>query len=293
MKSQTRCPASSRWVVAQFVCMCSRFAAKQGPNPIPCHVKKPGEFNEDAFRALDKVLEVANRVGVRVIIPLVDNWKWWGGAEQYAEYHGKHAADFWTDPEIIADFKKTIELHTQPPQHDTPARSTKTTKRSWPGKRATKSISPYSWTKEIAAYLKSLDTNHLVWDGFYIGNQRDSARSARRSRTSTLFPVITIPGRTKVELRWQRHQTISTQQIAGKKVYVVGEFGFIPVSGVEKVLDTVISEGAVRRDDLEPALSQSRWRFLLALRSGQRECLQGLSLSWLFDRHRLTKRAHC
>src|SRR6202022_1638893 len=27
---------------------------KNGPNPIPCHVKKPGEFNEEAFRALDK-----------------------------------------------------------------------------------------------------------------------------------------------------------------------------------------------------------------------------------------------
>ena len=59
---------------------------KTGPNAIPCHVKKPGEFNEEAFRALDKVLEIANRVGVRVIIPFVDNWKWWGGAEQYAEY---------------------------------------------------------------------------------------------------------------------------------------------------------------------------------------------------------------
>jgi hypothetical protein len=31
--------------------------------------------------------------------------------------------------------------------------------------------------------------------------------------------------------------------IAGKKVYLIGEFGFIPVSGVEKVLEAVISEG--------------------------------------------------
>src|SRR5215471_3844189 len=76
---------------------------KDGPNAIPCHVKKPGEFNEEAFRALDKVLEAANRVGVRVIIPLVDNWKWWGGIEQYAEYRGKTAADFWTDADLIDD----------------------------------------------------------------------------------------------------------------------------------------------------------------------------------------------
>src|SRR3954468_13953862 len=25
---------------------------KDGPNPIPCHVKRPGDFNEKAFRAL-------------------------------------------------------------------------------------------------------------------------------------------------------------------------------------------------------------------------------------------------
>src|SRR5437667_6892374 len=83
---------------------------KDGQNSIPCHVKRPGEFNEEAFRALDKVLQVANRLGVRVIIPLVDNWKWWGGAEQYADHRGKPAEAFWTDPEIISDFKQTIQF---------------------------------------------------------------------------------------------------------------------------------------------------------------------------------------
>ena len=33
------------------------------------------------------------------------------------------------------------------------------------------------------------------------------------------------------------------QQIAGKKVYVVGEVGFIPVDGIEKVLNAVIANG--------------------------------------------------
>ena len=33
------------------------------------------------------------------------------------------------------------------------------------------------------------------------------------------------------------------RQVAGKKVHVVGEFGFIPLDGVEKVLDAVISNG--------------------------------------------------
>ena len=45
---------------------------------IPKHVLAPGEFNENAFRALDKVLELANDHGIRVIIPFVCNYNYWG-----------------------------------------------------------------------------------------------------------------------------------------------------------------------------------------------------------------------
>src|SRR6185312_652680 len=45
----------------------------------PRHVLGPGKFNEDAFRAMDQVFATANRTGVRLIIPLLDNWPWMGG----------------------------------------------------------------------------------------------------------------------------------------------------------------------------------------------------------------------
>ena len=41
---------------------------------IPRYVTGPGQFNEEAFRALDQVMAIANRVGVRVVYPFVDNW---------------------------------------------------------------------------------------------------------------------------------------------------------------------------------------------------------------------------
>src|SRR3990172_10055685 len=50
------------------------------------HVRRPGEFNEEAFRALDKVIEVARRKNIRVIIPFVDQAKWWGGIGEYAAF---------------------------------------------------------------------------------------------------------------------------------------------------------------------------------------------------------------
>jgi len=48
-----------------------------------------GQFNEKAFRPLDKVLELANRIGIRLIIPLVNNFQWWSGVAEYAAFRGK------------------------------------------------------------------------------------------------------------------------------------------------------------------------------------------------------------
>ena len=54
------------------------------------------------------MIEVARRKGIRVIIPFVDQAKWWGGIGEYAAFRGKPADAFWTDPQIIADFKATV-----------------------------------------------------------------------------------------------------------------------------------------------------------------------------------------
>jgi hypothetical protein len=214
---------------------------KQGPNPIPCHVKKPGEFNEEAFRALDKVLEVANKEGVRVIIPLVDNWKWWGGAEQYAEYRGKPGEAFWSDPEIISDFKKTVNyvLNRRNSYTGTLYKDDKAVL-AW--ETGNELYSPCSWSREIAAYIKSLDANHLVCDGFYIGN-KDLQPEALDDPNIDIVSSHHYPGPNKGPAEMVDEIRKYRQQTAGKKVYIVGEFGFIPVAGVERLLNTVISQG--------------------------------------------------
>ena len=214
---------------------------KTGPNAIPCHVKKPGDFNEDAFRALDKVLEVANRVGVRVIIPFVDNWKWWGGAEQYAEYRGKTAAEFWTDSEVIDDFKQTVNfiLNRRNTYTGTLYKDDKAVL-AW--ETGNEIYSPYAWTKQIAAYIKSLDSNHLVWDGFYIGNkpiQLEALDDPNIDIVSSHHYPDSNRGANQMIADIRKFH----EQISGKKVYIVGEFGFIPPPDIRKVLDAVIGKG--------------------------------------------------
>ena len=128
------------------------------------HVRGPGEFNEEGFRALDKVVEVARRKGIRVIIPFVDQHKWWGGIGEYAAFRGKPAEAFWTDRQIIDDFKATVRhlitrknTYTGVAYRDEPAIF------GW--ETGNEIDSTPEWTREIAAYIKQLDPNHLVIDG--------------------------------------------------------------------------------------------------------------------------------
>jgi hypothetical protein len=80
------------------------------PEGMPRFVLGPGEFNEEGFETLDMVLEVAREKKVRLIIPLVNNWKWWGGVAEYAAFRDKPREAFWTDPQLIDDFKETVRF---------------------------------------------------------------------------------------------------------------------------------------------------------------------------------------
>jgi mannan endo-1,4-beta-mannosidase len=186
-------------------------------------------------------LEVANRVGVRLIIPLVDNWKWWGGIAEYAAYRDKPAEDFWTDREIIADFKQTIN-YTLKRRNTYTGALYKDDKAILAWETGNELYSQYPWTKEIAAYIKSLDSNHLVLDGFYVGNKEIQPESLGDPNIDIIsshhYPAPNKGPAEMVEDIKRFHQ-----QIAGEKAYIVGEFGFIPLAGIEKVLDAVIGNG--------------------------------------------------
>ena len=147
------------------------------------HVRGPGEFNEEGFRALDKVIEVARRKGIRVIIPLVDQHKWWGGIGEYAAFRGKPADAFWTDRADHRRFQGDGPLCASRARTFTRASPIATSRRSLAGRRATKSIRTPEWTREIAAYIKELDPNHLVIDGKSLhGVPRHVARRSEHRR---------------------------------------------------------------------------------------------------------------
>ena len=203
----------------------------------PRHVLGPGRFNEDAFRALDRVLQIANETGVRVVVPFVDNWSWWGGIAEYAGFRGKPKEAFWTDPQIIDDFKATV-------RHLVTRKNTLTGVRYCDDKAilcwetGNELQSPAPWTRDIAAYIKSLDHNHPVMDGYHTTELR--AESLNMPEVD-IVTTHHYPGGRKSFADLVRENWAKAK---GRKPYVVGEFGFVDTAQMAAAIDAVLETGA-------------------------------------------------
>jgi len=120
-------------------------------------------YNEELFRDVDRGLAIAAEQKVRVIIPLVDNWEWFGGYAEWAKL--AHAENFWDDPKARAAFKDFIvwllnrrNTVTGKLYKDDP------TILAWElGNEIDKASS--SWITDMSAFIKQHDTHHLLIDG--------------------------------------------------------------------------------------------------------------------------------
>lgn len=202
---------------------------------IPRHVLGPGEFNEEAFRTLDLVMQIANETGIRVIIPFVDNWKWFGGRPEYAGFRGKDKEAFWTDAQIIADFKQTI-AYLLNRKNTVTGIQYKDDKAVFAWETGNELQAPQSWTDEIAQTIKSIDTNHLVIDGYHTTTLRPE------SVESPYTDIVTTHHYEKNADQMIAHVRRSATLARGKKPYFIGEFGFVETEGFERFLDVVIAE---------------------------------------------------
>jgi len=199
------------------------------------HVEGPGKLNEEAFKTIDKVLQIANEVGVRVIIPFVDNWHWWGGPVEYAAFRGKSKEEFWTDSLLISDFKQTVSFMVNRVNTFTGLQY-KDDKAILCWETGNELECPYSWTKEIAAFVQSLDTNHLVMEGThsqYLSDEVMNDPNIDIVSTHHYVPkAVTIERITK-----------NFAKAKNKKPYILGEFGSVPLNDMREILDSVISSG--------------------------------------------------
>jgi hypothetical protein len=214
--------------------------SKAFPAEAPTYVLAPGQFNEEAFRRMDLMLALANEYGIRLIIPLVNNWPWMGGRPEYAAFRGKTENDFWTDPQIIADVQATIR-HVLERRNTVTGILYKDDKAILCWETGNELDAPFSWTVQMTRFIKSLDPHHLVMDG-----SRDDARAKRpafvpEALTEPSIDIVTTHHYEPDPMAIPGHVRDNVGDIKRKKAYIVGEFGFAPTASNARILDEVIA----------------------------------------------------
>ena len=125
-----------------------------------------GVFNETALEHVDYVIKAVGARGLRLIIPLTDNWHYpVGGKHNYTDWRGiSDENQFYYNPRVISDFEthirtllNRVNIYTGIPYKDDP------TILAW--ETGNELQPPTSWTQTISTYIKSIDRNHLVIDG--------------------------------------------------------------------------------------------------------------------------------
>ena len=142
---------------------------------------EPGEFDEETFRRMDYAIYKAKQYGIRLVLPLVDNYAP-SGMAQYVEW-GEGASvhdDFYTNPECRRLYKEFVEgfltrtnsytgveyrndptilmweLANEPMAHGI-------TEDGDGGDPAPEKLQ--SWIEEMSAFFKQIDQNHLLGTG--------------------------------------------------------------------------------------------------------------------------------
>lgn len=207
-------------------------------NGQPKHIIGPnGELNEEAFVIMDNVLAAANKYGVRLIIPFIDQYSQYpnGGIGSFAALRGKTEDDFWTDDEVKSDFKAVISnvLNRVNTVTGVAYKDDKAIL-AWETGNEIRPVS-HAWTNEMAACIKSIDKNHLVVDGKY-GIDDESLTDENIDIVSDHY--YPSAGNYVDALMTDMGKS------SGKKPFYVGEFGFKKSEEIEEFLSAVSESGA-------------------------------------------------
>ena len=216
-------------------------------------------FNDgaDGLAKLDHVLAQAKAKGLRLILPMTNNWSAFGGMDQYVAWAGgTHHSDFYTDPVIRGWYKdwvnhllNRVNTVTGVMYKDDP------TIMAWelaneprcvgsgqfPKDPACSVATLTPWVEEMSTYVKSIDPRHLVGvgdEGFLNipGMKGDWTRDGSEGVDSTAFAAMDNIDYLSYHLypeNWGKTPAWGTQWIAdhsaaARKVHkpsILGEYG--------------------------------------------------------------------
>ncbi|KAE8057143.1 hypothetical protein FH972_013856 [Carpinus fangiana] len=150
----------------------------------------PGSYNEQTFQGLDFAISEAGKHGIKLILSLVNNYESYGGKKQYVEWarsQGQSISsedDFFTNSLVKGFYKNHIKtVLTRRNSLTGIAYKDDPTIMAWELMNEPRCNADTSgkilqdWITEMAAYVKSVDGNHLLeigLEGFYGESKKPS-----------------------------------------------------------------------------------------------------------------------
>lgn len=149
------------------------------PSSDPAAIQtEPGVLVESSLVALDRSIAMARERGLRLILKLTNNWEAYGGIRRYVQWHLGRAPQqnewglFYTEERIRGWYKSyaraIIERRntvTGVLYRDEPAILAWELGNELRNPSAGRADALVAWHAEMAAYIKSIDANHLIADG--------------------------------------------------------------------------------------------------------------------------------
>lgn len=208
-------------------------------------------FNETALRHVDYAIDAARRHHLRLIIPLVDNWRYYHGGKhtfvEWIEGQGADQNDFYTNEGVIQAFERyvaailnRVNTYTHVAYKDDPTIMAWETGNELDVRGS--QPPPEAWTREIARFIKHLDAHHLVMDG-YSKPANDAAIADDPGLRIADIDIVTehYPRGLK-----QLLYGAATAARAGK-AFVLGEY-YWPSSGLPDLLSAIEQDPSVSGD---------------------------------------------
>ncbi|GAA5904420.1 hypothetical protein JCM6882_008905 [Rhodosporidiobolus microsporus] len=192
---------------------------------------KAYQTNEDAWDSIDYSIYAAREYGLRLIIPLSDNYAYYhGGKYDFIGWAGGDTSDgtqFYTNSKVITIFKDYIKVllnhvntYTGVALKDDPTILAWETGNEYGGYMLGGGPPPASWTRNIAKYIKSIAPSHLVADGTdgltdYDGNLANTGVKVDEVDlvTDHFYPA----------LQWLLEKDAGWMKSYSNKVFYVGE----------------------------------------------------------------------
>ncbi len=141
---------------------------------------------DDGLRHLDYVIYRASQLGLKLVIPFINNWNAFGGMDQYVRWaNGFYHDQFYTDPQIRAWFKSWIaHLLNRTNTYNGLKYKNDPTIMTWelaneprclsagayPRSSSCTTQTLIAWADEMSTFIKTIDPKHLVSvgdEGFY------------------------------------------------------------------------------------------------------------------------------